>query len=269
MEAALVERRPDYGMQIEILVCLLYTFLVRSGDAVVDGGVAGALHTIPLSRLVAPSGIVYGFEASPPVAAWLKTRLAALPTAANIDFFPFALGDAHREVEFIIEQNAGYSHVRRAGEEPPMAESGRKTASVTMVTLDEALPVDAAINFMKLDLEGMDFAALRGGHNLILRHRPLIVFENTPHVTPDDYFGFFREIGYDVFDLENVPITPANLGMGNLSFEAICGPRADPRLYKARTLIDGFWGTLESRPVLQSWDAVRDACQDVFRYLLD
>lgn len=261
------ERRSDYGMQIEILVSLLYSFFVESGDAVVDGGASGGLHTIPLSRLVAPGGKVYAFEASPPVADWLKTWLGNSPAGSCIDLQPFALGDAAGEVEFIIEDDAGYSHVRRSGEPAADPARGQKSVRVKMVTLDEVLPTAVPVKFVKLDLEGMDFATLRGSQNLILRHRPLIVFENAAPISGTDYFRFFDDVEYEVYDLDNTRVTPENWGNGVLSFEAICGPRG-ARLDRARVLIDGFWACQQNRPVLESWDRVRGACADVFRYLL-
>ncbi|MGE5271073.1 MAG: FkbM family methyltransferase [Thiohalocapsa sp.] len=262
--------RPDYGMQVEILVSLIYHFFVRPGDKVVDGGAAGAAHTVPLSRLVAPTGKVYAFEASPPVAAWLDTYLAGLDTAACIDLRATALGNRAATVEFIVDRaHPGMSHVRRGGESAPEIAQDRAMALVPMVTLDEALRNQGPITFMKLDLEGMDFLALRGGIDLIMRDRPLIVFENARPNEPDEYFGFFDAIGYDVYDVHNILLTRDNWRSAGVSYEAICGPRGGHALAQARILSDWFWRTLAQRPLLSSWEQVRTTCLDCLGYILD
>src|SRR5690554_4328791 len=49
--------------------------------------------------------------------------------------------------------------------------------AVDVVRLDDLIPADQAIALIKLDLEGGEYHALRGGITLIRRTQPLIIFE--------------------------------------------------------------------------------------------
>jgi len=275
--AAAARGRPDYGMQIEVLVALIYHFLVDSGDAVIDGGVAGAAHTVPLAKLVAPSGMVYGFEASPRPASWLVQFLVKRGVAANVDLRAVALGDREGVTDFIIDiKHPGRSHVRAAGDPPVDAAAlvDKQVVAVRMATLDKELVGCRPITFIKLDLEGMDFLALRGGRELLKRDRPIIVFEDARAsaarrhgYTQTDYFDFFDDIGYDVYDLHNTRVTPTNWRSAELTYESFCGPRDASDLLKIRTLAEGFWATIENRPVLNSWKDTSDTCLHVLEYL--
>jgi hypothetical protein len=70
------------------------------------------------------------------------------------------------------------------------------------------MPSDRRSSFWKLDLEGGEYDALRGGRAALDRHRPAIVFENGREATAknydytiDDFFALFRGRGYALYDL--------------------------------------------------------------------
>jgi FkbM family methyltransferase len=52
----------DYKDNLEILLSANYHKIVRNGDTVIDGGANGGLHSIPLARLVGPTGTVHAYE---------------------------------------------------------------------------------------------------------------------------------------------------------------------------------------------------------------
>src|ERR1700730_12190927 len=75
-----------------------------------------------------------------------------------------------------VTNNEGYSGIR-----PRSYPSGSEIQQITMpvTTIDELLAEEVRqITFMKLDLEGGEFCALRGTRQIIARHGPIIVFEN-------------------------------------------------------------------------------------------
>jgi hypothetical protein len=61
--------------------------------------------------------------------------------------------------------------------------------------LDEVVSETDSVAFIKMDLEGGEFAALQGARRILERDRPLVVFEHA---------GLYRSVyyGYSVFDLE-------------------------------------------------------------------
>jgi hypothetical protein len=71
------------------------------------------------------------------------------------------------------------------------------------------------IRFIKMDLEGGEYHALRGGVSMIRAKRPFIVFENGREKSATlygykraDWFDLFASLGYCVFDLFGAPFRP-------------------------------------------------------------
>ncbi len=77
-----------------------------------------------------------------------------------------------------------------------------------VTTIDALLPAAEKVSFIKLDLEGGEFKALKGARSLIARNSPLIIFEHGGQVSAefsndslDDYQAFWAAHGYRLFDL--------------------------------------------------------------------
>lgn len=63
----------------------------------------------------------------------------------------------------------------------PHIHGGRESMTVDVVTLDEAIPSDLDVGFIKVDVEGHEIHVLRGAEKLIDRCRPKMILEaNTP-----------------------------------------------------------------------------------------
>ena len=74
-----------------------------------------------------------------------------------------------------------------------------------LARLDDEL-ADARIDFIKMDVEGAELAALRGGRELLRRCRPVVLLECTAAsaaafgATPQDVWHELRDgSGYDLF----------------------------------------------------------------------
>lgn len=160
--------------------------LVLGRTAVVQAG--GNLGIFP-KRLAQEFATVYTFEP----AADLFPMLVANAPEPNILKFQAALGDTRGLV--------GTSRVRRDGK--PNAHEGitHVVAGGPIPTLlidDLALPV---LDLIYLDIEGVEFLALRGAVETLARCRPLVVVEinknlNYVDVTEADIYAFFEAQGY-------------------------------------------------------------------------
>lgn len=71
-----------------------------------------------------------------------------------------------------------------------------------------------SVSFIKLDIEGAEFNAMRGGESTILTHHPVIVFENSLaeaaksfKYNVDEFFSYFEDMGYVLFDVFGIPLT--------------------------------------------------------------
>ncbi len=147
---------------------------------------------------LAPDGTHYAFEPLPHLAETLKEQFPA------VRIHQAAVSDRKGRAEFqYVENDPGYSGLRRRLYDRPDPQV--VALQVETTTLDEALAVGHAVAFVKIDIEGGEYHALRGAVNTIARCRPVIVFEagrastGQYGVTPDELYAFVTEtLGYEL-----------------------------------------------------------------------
>jgi FkbM family methyltransferase len=191
--------------EFETLIERFYSKIVKHGDTVVDGGAHYGMHTIPLAKLVGPTGVVLAFEPVPNICDHLRHLTAEL---RQVKVFQAALGEESATRPFYEIPDAPWmSSVVDRG----LNLKGR-FIEVIHQRLDQF--THWPISFMKLGLEGGDYHALLAGRKLLGTHHPLIVFEcgrvdsAKPYgYTREDFFRLFEECGYKLFDLFGRPFT--------------------------------------------------------------
>ncbi len=174
------------------------------GGVMIDGGAHIGLHTVAMLERGDVSR-VYAIEAIPELCDRLDKRFSGIP-AFQIE--RCAIGnESGSTVSFQVAVEApGYSGLKRR---EVAAVSQWQTIEVTLRTLDELVKdTDSCdIAFIKLDLEGAEFDALKGSRKLLERSRPLVVFENGLRSSATAYGydwaefeSFFSGLGYIVID---------------------------------------------------------------------
>jgi FkbM family methyltransferase len=151
---------------------------------------------LSLITKLAPRGRHMAFEPVP----WKAARLAG--RFPGVDVKQMAIGDATGEVTFQFDtQRSGYSGFRTSGLSTHMRE-----IIVPCERLDQLVPPERKIDFLKIDVEGAELMVLRGAHKLIERDRPPIVFESASSalklygLNPADLYGHLvEENGYELF----------------------------------------------------------------------
>jgi FkbM family methyltransferase len=146
----------------------------------------------------APEGWHHAFEALPHLANYLKQKFP------RVCVHEAAVSDRIGRAEFLhVENDPGYSGLRRRNYDRPDPLITAITVSTT--TIDDSIPANLPIEFIKLDIEGGEYHALRGAQATIARCRPTIVFEASCHstgqygVTPGDLYSFLTDtLGYRV-----------------------------------------------------------------------
>ena len=120
---------------------------------------------------IAPNGMHFGFEPIPLFFDRLKERYENRAT-----IYPFALSDKSGSSSFQYVKNApAYSGIQKrqyAIEKPEIEE-----ISVELRPLDEVIPEDTKIDFIKIDVEGGEFAVLKGAKKILQKNKPTIIFE--------------------------------------------------------------------------------------------
>jgi FkbM family methyltransferase len=145
---------------------------------------------------IAPEGRHYAFEPLPHLAEQLRRRFP------GVRVHEAAVGDHTGTASFVYVENApAYSGLRQRIYDRfhPVL----KPLTVEVVRLDEIIPTEEHVAFIKLDIEGGEFHALRGAADMIGRCRPVIVFEagikstGQYGVVPEEVYRFITEqLGY-------------------------------------------------------------------------
>jgi FkbM family methyltransferase len=145
----------------------------------------------------APKGQHFAFEPLPDFAE----RLRALFPQVRI--FELALSDTAGQVSFYrVVTNPGYSGLRRRDYPSQLEEI--HVITVQTERLDNLIPDDLAVAFIKIDVEGAEMQVLRGAAGVIKRCRPFIVFEHglgaADHygTTPAEVYDFLSQCGLRV-----------------------------------------------------------------------
>ena len=80
---------------------------------------------------------------------------------------------------------------------------------VRVEKLDNIIPAGVSIDFIKIDVEGGEFGVLKGARNILMKSKPLLVFEcglgasEFYGTNPADLFSYLQECGYRIFSLQN------------------------------------------------------------------
>lgn len=160
--------------------------LVRPTDVVFDVGAhIGSLSSV-LARMVGPKGLVVSFEAALATAMQLNTNIVA---------------NGHRNVCIIhgavFSEQGALIALSDNGAASRIADDGVET--VETVQLDDFCQANGlAPSFIKMDIEGAEYDALRGAPWLLAQHKPHIVFEH--NVGDDRALHLLRDFGYIFFD---------------------------------------------------------------------
>lgn len=145
---------------------------VRPGDVCFDIGANVGVYALQFAGWVGPRGRVVAFEPNPEARSVLQRHVRMNDFEDRVDVIPCALGDFAGLVSFASCAADGMSSVGPAN---PLlvGRSELRQISVPMTTLDEfCRSRSVEPDWLFLDVEGHEVAALRGGRQLIASRGP-------------------------------------------------------------------------------------------------
>lgn len=184
---------------------ILFKHIVKKGDTVLDVGANVGIHSLYLSNLVGENGRVYAFE---PVSYNLK-RLNTnkfLNGAKNLHIVDAAITEKSGKVEIFQFKENDYDLGNNSlvlNEHLSQVESHRlEKKSVPGVTLDDFCDKHTLeVDFIKMDIEGYEYFALKGASKL-LKTLPTMVLEYNS--TRIDFVGIsnshFKDLLGETYD---------------------------------------------------------------------
>ncbi|BAZ17118.1 methyltransferase FkbM family protein [Calothrix sp. NIES-4071] len=145
---------------------------------------------------LSPHGKHIAIEPIPYKYQWLKQKYP------DVKVLQVAVSDSVGEVDFYLQpQRSGFSGLRLHSPVDEQVE----VLKVKCVKLDDIVPPDQPIGFIKIDVEGGELAALRGSESIIQNFQPSIIFECTNSgltaydIKPLDIYEFFDARSYSIF----------------------------------------------------------------------
>lgn len=170
-------------------LAILAPFVDPEREAI-DVGANCGLYTAALAPL---ANHVHAIEAHPRLA-----RLLSGVPAANVTVHRKAMSDvAGRTVQLAVARRGGREMDGFAHLADGTQDAGDHLYAVTTATLDDF--AGRPIGFVKIDVEGHEFAVVTGARKLIARHSPVFLIEaerRHRENAPFDLFRFFAARGY-------------------------------------------------------------------------
>lgn len=185
-----------------------YSRLVRPGMTVLDIGANIGAHTLPLARLVGPTGRVVAIEPTDWAVGRLRRNLQLNENLANIVTVRQAMLVAQADDAL---PDALYSSwpLHERDVHPILRAQVKSTAGAKTLTLDQLAEAEGSgrIDFIKLDVDGHECRVLRGGTQTLTRDHPAIVIELSPYILAeagdsfDELLALLYARGYRLYDL--------------------------------------------------------------------
>lgn len=201
---------------------------VRLGDVAIDGGANVGLVTLLLAKAVGSEGRVYAIEPGEVYLKRLKKNLELNPHLSDVvAVLPVGISDAEGVMTWAADPGAPYN----ASFLPDSEASLEGATSLPVTTLDALTRSEGLdrLDFVKLDLEGMELWALKGAREVLDRFRPAVLFESLEifrHARgrPDvflDIGELLTAAGYGLYHLppdgQLVSVTPEHLPANTLA----------------------------------------------------
>lgn len=148
--------------------------LLVPGMTVLDVGAHAGLYTTIASKGVGPSGRVIAFEPSPRERRLLRRHLA-LNRCRNVTVVDVALGERTGDADLVVVdgKETGCNSLR------PGPGIVGQAVRVQLRRLDDCLSdgLFTSVDLVKMDIEGGELLALRGGHDVFHELRPILMCE--------------------------------------------------------------------------------------------
>lgn len=164
----------------------------ETNDYLVDAGAFTGESAVVFSRSVGSQGRIYSFDPVENHHDICRLNFSR-PGYENITLFPYGVGEESIDAPPV-----------RAGEYNPGYRASSSQTPIAMRRIDD-LVIDGKIpriDFLKMDVEGSEMAALRGAESSIRRFRPKLAL--SIYHKPNDFFDIINyvhdlDLGYSLF----------------------------------------------------------------------
>jgi FkbM family methyltransferase len=170
--------------------------LVKPGDTVIDIGANIGIYTKILSELVGPDGRVYSIEPFPSTFEILCYNIRKLHLD-NVEPMNVAVSDSESIVTMALphDSSGAETHYRAAIITNPEKKDKTEATNIEAATIDSRfLSTAETISFIKCDVEGHEFACIKGAAKFLERSQVawLIEISGEPDDTDSKAYNLFK-----------------------------------------------------------------------------
>lgn len=185
---------------------LQHLYFLQAGTDVVDIGANAGYYAVMAAWHLRQRGTVYAFEPNPHAFGYLQQNIS-LNRLTNLIAVQQGVADKCTQMTLYLNPDG-----ITCGSLEPYTPHLTESCEVSMTTLDHFLSLhpESRIGLIKLDIEGAELLALRGGEDTLLRHRPVIIYEeNRPALeafgyTVTDLRDFLQAKNYRLYEIEKL-----------------------------------------------------------------
>lgn len=171
----------------------LFRNIVMPKDTALDIGANIGAFSLDLGDIVGPEGLVYAFEPQRQLFQILCANLA-LNLRHNIRPYCAAMGELPGSI--MVPWLDPINTVNFGGVSLGAWTTGER---VSVVPLDKMHLIDAGVQFMKIDVEGMELSVLKGAVNILKRFRPTLYVENDRGENSAALIQFLLDLDYKLW----------------------------------------------------------------------
>ena len=188
--------------------------IIKNGDTVLDLGANIGVYTLIFAKLVGKSGHVFAFEPDPTNFEILSKNVKE-NKHENVTLVQKAVSEKNDKIKLFVSKRNHASHRIFDSEEK------RNSIEVDVITLDTYFKnFKNPINFIKMDVEGVEGATLLGASNIIKNSKDLVIMmEYFPKwirkygMNPEEILNSLIEKKFKLFNInqKEKKIFPINL----------------------------------------------------------
>lgn len=195
---------------------VLLSHFIQNGDSVIDIGANYAYYSVRLSQIAGHLGKVYAFEPIP-FTCRVFEEIISYFNIENVELFEKGVADKNEKIDFHIPiqefgaLSTSLSHIAIRNNNLSEKEkfyqfNNHETISCEVVQIDDfLLPKLKKLSFVKIDIEGAEYFALKGMLKTIEKFKPVILVEIQPfflkgfEVSEKQIQNLISSAGYSMF----------------------------------------------------------------------
>lgn len=171
----------------------LFRLICGRGDTAVDVGANIGALTVPLSLIVGNKGKVFAFEAQRVIFQALCANVAvnsiSNTVCENVGAAESSGGAYIPAVDYCKAGNFGGVSIG----------SGVSEEAIDLERLDALLDGEARIDFIKIDVEGMEEGVICGANSILNNFKPVLYVENDRIDKSTELIELIRSLGYRLY----------------------------------------------------------------------